>query len=296
MSSVEHPSVRRSVEFMRQQGWTVDVLSVNRQGEIDLNQFNQLLSERTALVTVMLANNETGHLFPLREITRCAHAVGALVHCDAIQAIGKIPVRLNELGVDMASFSAHKFYALKGGGGLYVRKGLNLINLVHGGGQERGRRGGTENVLAIASMGVMAKKRAEIGPQAQRMALLRDEMEAMIQKEIPGVRINGAKAPRLPNTSSLLLENIDGDTLVMALDTRGFALSAGSACSSGSPEPSVALLNMGLSRTEALSSLRVSLGWQTKTQELVAFVEALGDVVARLRRLHIMESCVHDGL
>jgi cysteine desulfurase len=283
VSSVEHPSVRKTAEFLRKQGFTVDFVRVNRSGELDLEHLRALVGDKTLLVSCMLANNETGHLMPLAEVSAIAHASGALVHCDAVQALGKIPLNLRELGVDLASFSGHKFYALKGCGVLYARRGLNLPSLIHGGGQERGRRAGTENLMSIASLGFMCTKGDEIVMQALRVRELRDRMEAMILERIPEVVITGPERPRLPGTSSMSLKGIDGETLLMNLDVRGFAVSTGAACSSGNPEPSPTLLAMGLTREEAQSSLRLSLGWGTTEEEVTRFVSALEEVVQRLR-------------
>lgn len=283
ISSVEHPSVRKTADYLGARGFKVDYVPVTREGSLRVDVLAGLLSDRTALVSIMAANNETGHVFPIQEVARLAHGVGAFVHCDAVQAFGKIPLNLRELGVDLASISGHKFYALKGCGVLYQRKGLSLISQIHGGGQERGRRAGTENILAIASLGFMASRRAEIAGQAERIAALRDGLEDRILNEISDVRITGREGLRLPGTSSLTLAGIDGETLLMNLDVRGFAVSTGAACSSGNPEPSPTLLAMGLSREEAQSSLRLSLGWGTTQEEIDLFIEALKSVVERLR-------------
>ena len=283
ISSVEHPSVRKTAEAMRDLGFSVDLVRVDRNGQIDMDHLRQLVSEKTALVSVMFANNETGHVYPVKEIAQLAHAHGALVHCDAVQALGKQPLNLKELGVDMASFSGHKFYALKGCGVLYTRKGLNLKPLIHGGAQERARRAGTENLLGIASMGYMCGKKEEITAQAQRIGVLRDHMEKRIVASIADAVVMGPGGPRLPNTSSLCLPGVDGETLLMNMDVRGFAVSTGAACSSGNPEPSPTLLAMGLSREEAQSSLRLSLGWVNTLSEVDRFVDELILVVERLR-------------
>ena len=283
VSSVEHPSLMKAAESLRTLGYRVDVVPVDREGRLDFKTLAALLSERTALVSLMLANNETGHIFPVREVAEMAHRFGALVHCDAVQGLGKIPVNLRELGVDLASLSGHKFYALKGCGVLFARKGVNLSSLISGGGQERGRRAGTENILSIASLGFMASRAAEIEPQASRLRALRDQMERRILSSIPDVKITGADGPRLPGTSSLVIEGVDGETLLMNMDVRGFAVSTGAACSSGNPEPSPVLLAMGLSRAEAQSSLRIGLGWETTAEEIDLFIEALQAVVTRLR-------------
>jgi cysteine desulfurase len=283
ISNVEHPSVRKAAEFLRDLGFKLDYVNADREGRMDLDSLRQLVSEQTLFVSVMLANNETGHIYPLKEISEIVHACGAVLHCDSTQALGKVPFNLKELGVDMATISGHKFYALKGAGCLFVRKGINITSLVHGGGQERGRRAGTENTMAIASLGLMCGKADEIELQADRIRDLRDHMEARILKEIEGVTVNGLKGLRLPNTSSLCIDGVDGETLLMNLDVRGFAVSTGAACSSGNPEPSPTLLAIGLSREEAQSSLRLSLGWRNTREEVDSFVGELIAVVGRLR-------------
>lgn len=286
-SSVEHPSVRRTLEWLQTLGAQVDWIPVNRRGELDLDFLDRKLSERTALVTVMAANNETGTLFPIAEIARRAHAVGAWMHTDAVQIFGKLPIDLEEMGVDFASFSAHKFYALKGTGVLFVKKGLPFSPLIWGGGQERHRRGGTENVLGIAALGVVLKSRDRVALESERMARLRDHFEARVLEEIPDCSITAAETPRLPNTSSLVLDGVDGETMLMSLDLKGYAVSTGAACSSGSPEPSPVLLAMGLSRQEAQNSLRVSFGWENTLEQVDAFVETLKQVVQRLRSIEL---------
>lgn len=282
-SAVEHPSVTKTAEYLKSRGAEVEFIRVDREGQIDLQQYESLLNNKTALVSVMLANNETGVIFPIRQMAELAHQHGALFHTDAVQALGKIPVNVHELGVDFASFSAHKFYSLKGCGVLYSRKGNQLESLIHGGAQERHRRGGTENLLSIAALGEMAKRSHEVAAKAQELTLLRNQLEERVKSEISGVRVTAEEAHRLPNTSSMIIEGVDGETLLMNLDIMGFAVSTGAACSSGSPEPSPVLLAMGITRDEAQSSLRVGLGWSTTAEQIDLFIEALKEVVARIR-------------
>lgn len=283
-SNIEHPSVAKTLAHLKSLGAVVHVVSVDREGHMDWEHFNRVLSEKTALVSMMLANNETGLLFPIREIVGKAHAVGAKVHTDAVQALGKIPLNLQELGVDYASFSAHKFYALKGIGLLYVKKGNELRPLIFGS-QERARRGGTENTLGIWSLGFVAAESADLETRILKLKTLRDHLESRILSEIPEVTITHGQAPRLPNTSSMVIPGVDGETLLMSLDVKGYAVSTGSACSSGSPEPSPVLMGIGLRREEAQSSLRVSVGWTTTPDEVNQFVETLKSVVGRVRSL-----------
>lgn len=285
-SSVEHPSVMKTMEHLKALGARVDFIPVNRQGQIDLKFYEEHLSEETALVSVMFANNETGTLFPIKQMAEMAHKKGALFHTDAVQAFGKVPVNLHELNVDFASFSGHKFYSVKGTGVLYSKKGSNVSSLIHGGGQERHRRGGTENTLGIGCLGVVAKRVSLIEEKGRSIAALRDHMEARILAEITDVTITAVESPRLPNTSSLILKGADGETMLMSLDIKGFAVSTGAACSSGNPEPSPVLLAMGLTRGEAQNSLRVSLGWESTLAEVDLFVDTLKTVVDRLRSLN----------
>ena len=290
---LEHPSITKAVEYLRERGLEIQFLSVGRDGQINLEELKELLKTPTALVSVMLANNEVGSIFPIKEITALVHEAGALMHTDAVQALGKIPVNVKDLGVDYASFSAHKMYSLKGSGVLYVKKGSPFVSLIHGGGQERGRRAGTENTLAIASLGFMAKQILSnrigggdsIADKAQQVAQLREYFEKQIQNRLVGVTINAQTSFRLPNTSSLVIENIDGESLLINLDIEGFSVSTGAACSSGNPEPSPTLLAMGLARSEAQSSLRVSFGWSTTREQIDLFIETLIAVVGRLRSL-----------
>ncbi|MEQ1665586.1 MAG: cysteine desulfurase family protein, partial [Bdellovibrionales bacterium] len=283
-SRVEHPSVLKSFADIERLGAKVHYLNVNREGRIDLESYKKLLSKHTALVSVMFANNETGSLFPIAEMVRMAHEVGAKFHTDAVQALGKVALDIHNLDVDFASFSGHKMYSLRGSGVIFSKKGMKLQSLISGGGQERGRRAGTENILAIASLGQVAKEfSAHLSTSSAKMKLLRDEMESLILKKIPDVQFTGVAVERLPNTSSLLIENIDGESLLLNLDLEGFSVSTGAACSSGSMDPSPVLLAMGLTRFEAQKSLRVSLGCDTTSAEIEQFVTALVRIVERLR-------------
>lgn len=285
-SQVEHPSVMQTFRFIESLGARVDYIPVNRQGRLDMEFYRKHLTEHTALVSVMLANNETGTLFPIQEMALMAHKAGALFHSDCVQALGKLPVDLKSLDVDYATFSAHKFYALKGTGALYVKKMAPFQKNIFGGGQERGRRGGTENTLGIAAFGMMVTELSQASKQALVLRELRDHLEKRILSEISDVTVTAAESSRLPNTSSLVIDKVDGETLLMSLDLKGFAVSTGAACSSGNPEPSPVLLAMGLSRTEAQSSLRVSLGWSNTKDQVDLFVDTLAAIVERLRKLH----------
>lgn len=285
-TQVEHPSVMKSMQAIESLGAVVHRIPVSRAGFLDLEFFKKVCGPKTALVSVMLANNETGNIFPIKEMVRISHETGALFHMDGVQGLGKMPLDLKDLNVDYASFSGHKFYALKGTGLLYVKKGTPLQPLIQGGAQERSRRGGTENLLGIVAMGAACDLASEISTQQARLTELRNHMECEILKRISRVTITGGEALRLSNTSSLIIPGVDGETLLMALDIKGFAVSTGAACSSGNPEPSPVLLAMGLSREEAQNSLRVSLGWPTTQQDVETFINELVMTVNRLREIH----------
>lgn len=286
IGATEHPSVKGAANSLKAHGVDVEVIPVNRDGSVDIERYrSQLRPGKTILVSMMMANNETGSLFPIGKMAKLAREAGAIFHSDCVQALGKVPVDVQRMGVDLATFAGHKFYALRGGAALFIRKGVTIENLIHGGGHERARRGGTENTLAIASLGLVCSKAAEVADRAQKMSDLRDQMEATLLKEIPGLSITGAGVHRLPNTSSVVVPGIDGETLLMNLDMSGFSVSTGAACSSGSQEPSPVLMAMGLRRDEAQSSLRISLGWETKKEELDQFCQALMGIVERTKTL-----------
>jgi cysteine desulfurase len=287
-TQVEHPSVIRCFQFLQSLGAQVDFIPVSREGILDIEFLKKSLRpQKTLLVSVMYANNETGNIFPIAEIARLVHEAGALMHSDCVQALGKIPIDLKELELDLASFSAHKFYALKGSGFLFIRKNISLSSQLIGGGQERRRRGGTENILGIRSIGWMAQLLSLLSIKENEMRALRTYTEGRVLQEIKGVTLTGAIGNRLPNTSSFVISDVDGETLLMRLDLAGIAVSTGAACSSGNPEPSPVLLAMGLSRGEAQSSLRISLGWGTTPTEIDLFVERLKKIVIYLREIKL---------
>ncbi|NCN42014.1 cysteine desulfurase [bacterium] len=284
VSAVEHPSVLKTAQFLERSGVQVDVVPVSKEGFLDLEVYQSLLSEKTALVSIMYANNETGCVFPIKDLAKMAHQVGGLFHCDAVQSLGKSLVDLKDWDVDFASVSGHKFYALKGIGLAYIKKGRSLESLIFGGGQERGRRAGTENLIGIASLGLRCENPVT-QEDLQFLKDLRDTFEACVEKEISGVQVVGRESARVPNTSMLILEDVDGETLLMNLDVEGYSVSTGAACSAGNPEPSPGLLAMGFSREEAQSSLRVSFGRGNTLVEVENFVASLKLIVERLRNL-----------
>lgn len=284
-SKVEHPSVMKSMQYLESLGAKVDYIPVNRKGEIDYEFYQEHLSEQTALVSVMSANNETGTIFPIKKMAELAHSRGALFHTDAVQVFGKSFVDLKSLDVDYATFSAHKFYSLKGTGFVYLKKGAPFESLIAGGGQERHRRGGTENTVGIAALGLVLDRLDQLDSEILRMKHMRDYFEQQLLQFIPNVTVTAGESERMCNTSSLVITGVDGETLLMNLDLKGYAVSTGAACSSGNPEPSPVLLAMGLSRAEAQNSLRVSFGWGHQIKDVDQFIQELVQIVQRLRRL-----------
>lgn len=289
MGKLEHPSSHKVVEQLKEQGLILDWIEYRRDGSVDLEDYTEKLSREPHLVSCMLANNETGNIFPIKEMVSLAKAVGSKFHTDAVQALGKMEFSLKDLDVDFASFAGHKFYALKGVGALFSKQGNVLEPLVAGGGQERARRGGTENVPAIASLGVVARLAERQADYIQYVESLRNYLEEELAKNISDISFNGRSNPRVCNTSSVLVSGVDGETLLMNLDMQGIAVSTGAACSSGNPEPSPVLLALGLSREEAQCSMRISLGWGSTKKEVDVFIEKLVPIVDRLRKLKTEE-------
>ncbi|MEZ5403130.1 MAG: cysteine desulfurase family protein [Bryobacteraceae bacterium] len=279
-SAIEHPAVLNAARQLEREGRRVSFVAPGRDGVVDPASVEAAMTPETVLVSVAHANNETGAIQPVADIAVIARARGIAMHSDGVQAAGKIPVDVAALGVDLYSISGHKFHAPKGSGALWVRSGVKLEPLQWGGRHEHGRRPGTENVPGAVAMGAAAAAIADAD-----LAPLRDRLERAILAAIPGVAVNGAGAPRLPNTSNLTFDGIEGEALVIALDLRGFAISSGSACSSGAVEPSHVLLAMGRTPREARSSIRVSLGAGNTREEVDAFVESLSAAVGHLRRL-----------
>ena len=284
VSAIEHPCVAKPAQDLARQGWKLRKLAVDGQGRIDLADAEVALREPTALVSVMLANNETGVIQPVAEIATMAQEKRAWMHTDAVQALGKIAVDFQALGVQAMSLSAHKIYGPKGIGALVVDKRLELKPIIHGGGHEGGMRSGTENVPAIVGFGAaceLAVQRMEA--IAQRARRLRDDAEE--GAAALGAVIFGRGAKRIANTTYFAFPDIDGETLVIELDRAGFALASGAACSSTSTEPSATLLAMGVSLELARGAVRVSFGAQNTAREVEDFLHALGATVSRLRRL-----------
>jgi cysteine desulfurase len=286
VSSVEHPAILKTAKYLATKGLNVFYLPVSKEGAID-DEFlkDHLKKHKVGLVSVMAANNETGVIHPITQLCEMAHSYQSLFHTDAVQLVGKTQLNFAEMNVDLASFSAHKFYSLKGAGVLYCRKGIALESLIHGGGQERSRRAGTENILAIACMKFMIERLDQLEAKLAHVEGLRDYFELEIQKAIPGIEVTAKSQKRLVNTSHLVVKDTDGENLLMNLDLAGFEVSTGAACSAGSPEPSAALLAMGYHRSEAQSSLRVSFGKNNTMPEVQRFIETLKQVIPHLRAI-----------
>jgi cysteine desulfurase len=287
-TAIEHPAVLAACAQLEREGVEVTRLPVGSAGVLDPESVRHGLRPETVLVSVMHANNELGTIQPIAEIARITGEAGVVLHVDGVQALGKIPVDVKALGADLYSMSAHKLYGPKGVGALYVRKGTKIATLTFGGHHERDRRPGTENVPAIVGFGAAAELAARnLAADGERIAELRDRLETAVLDRIAETGINGARAERTPNTTNLYFDGIDGEALVIALDLRGFAVSTGSACSSGAVTPSHVLTAIGLSAERARASIRFSLGNSTTAQQVDALIEALEASVVHLRRISV---------
>ncbi len=285
-STIEHPAVLNACAALEAEGVSVSYVPVDGDCAVDPDAVRRAIRPDTVLISVMHVNNETGTVQPIPEIAAIAREYGILMHSDGVQAVGRVSVNVRELGVDLYSLSAHKIYAPKGTGALYVRKGVQLAPVQFGGRHEQGRRAGTENVPGAVAMGTASQWIVQHGTQeCERLRILRDQLESEVLSRIPNVKINGAGPDRAPNTSNICFEGIEGEALVIALDLHGFAVSSGAACSSGAVEPSHVLTAMGLTRQQAKSSLRFSLGRSNTPDDVSALADALHTSVARLRRL-----------
>jgi cysteine desulfurase len=282
VSAVEHPAVLNAAKALLASGFTVELVRVTPEGRLDLEDLRARVDETTALVSVMLANNETGVLQPVAEAAALARARGALVHCDAVQAAGKVAVDVDALGCDLLSLSAHKIYGPQGVGALYVRRGTPMEALLRGGSQERNRRAGTENVTGAVGFGSAAEiARAELDRELARLAGLRDQLEERLLR-LAGAQVNGG-GPRVPTTTNVSFAGAEAEGLLMALDLAGIAVSTGAACAAGAAEPSHVLLAMGLPRERVQASLRFSLGRGSSGRDLERSALEVESAVARHR-------------
>jgi cysteine desulfurase len=285
-SAIEHEAVLNTFKALARHGWRTTLLPVDQTGVMSPDRLREALTDDTGLVSIMHANNEIGTIQPIAELARLAHARGALVHTDAVQSVGKIGVDVRALGVDLLSLSAHKFNGPKGAGAVWIKRGTRMQPILTGGKHERSRRAGTENVPAIVGMGVAARLAvAKLETEAARLQALRDRLEDGILARVPGTAVNGTPSARVPNTSNISFDRVEAESLLIALDLEGIAVSTGSACSSGTLEPSHVLRAMGFPPHRAQNSLRFSLGLFSTEQEVDLVVDALPRLVEKLRSL-----------
>ena len=295
-TQIEHHALLHTCEYLEKEGFEVTYLPVDEYGMVSLEDIKNAITDKTILISIMYANNEIGTIQPIAEIGKLAKEKGIYFHTDAVQAVGSVKIDVKEENIDMLSLSAHKFYGPKGIGALYVRKGIKLFNLVHGGAQERGRRAGTENVPGIIGLAKAIELATEdLEEQSSRLIALRDRLVNGIMDEIPYTRLNGHPEKRLPGNTSFCFRYIEGEALLLNLDMKGIAGSSGSACTSGSLDPSHVLLAIGLPHEIAHGSLRLSLG-NINTEEDVDYVlEVLPEIIDRLRQMSPLYEKVKGG-
>jgi len=285
-SAIEHEAVLNTLKALARRGWRPTLLPVGTSGVVDVDALRAALTDETALVSVMHANNEIGTVQPIAALARLAHERGALFHTDAVQSAGKLPVDVEALGVDLLAVSAHKFNGPKGVGAIWIKRGTRMLPILTGGKHERNRRAGTENVPGIVGMGVAARAAvAKLEPESVRLAALRDRLEAGILSRVPATAVNGAGSTRVPNTTNISFDRVEAESLLIALDLEGIAVSTGSACSSGTLEPSHVLRAMGLPVHRTQNSLRFSLGLFSTEAEVDRVLDVIPGVVEKLRSL-----------
>ena len=285
-TKIEHHAILHTAEYLEKQGYDVTYLDVDEDGLVDTDELEKAIRPETILISVMFANNEIGTVQPIKEIGRIAKEHGILFHTDAVQAFGQIPIQVDGLGIDMLSASGHKLNGPKGIGFLYIRKGVKIRSFIHGGAQERRRRAGTENVPGIIGLGTAAKRAARtMEERAERESALRDYLISRVMAEIPHTKLNGHATKRLPNNANFSFRFVEGEALLLNLDMKGICASSGSACTSGSLDPSHVLLAIGLPHEIAHGSLRLTLGEDTVKEEIDYVVDALKEIVKRLREM-----------
>lgn len=286
-SNIEHSAVLQACRALEAEGWDVTYVPVGPDGLLNPDAVAEALRPDTALVSIMLANNEIGTIQPLAAISRLCRERGIVVHTDAVQAVGQIPVDVNELGVDLLTLSAHKIYGPKGVGALYVRHGTKLTALSYGGSHERQRRAGTENVPGIVGFGVAARlARENLQGRQKHLRQLRDRFIAGVLETVPGSKLNGAREPRLPGNANITFSGVSGEPLLINLDMKGIAVSAGSACASGSLEPSPVILALGQDKEEAMGAIRFTFGQDNTDDDVDYVLKELPPIVERLRKLN----------
>ena len=283
-TTVEHHAVLHTCEFLEKQGFMVTYVPVDEFGMVNPEDIEKAITDKTILVSVMFANNEIGTINPIKEIGAICRKKGVYFHTDAVQAAGAVEINVDEMNIDLLSMSAHKFHGPKGVGALYIRKGIKIDNLIHGGAQESGRRATTENVAGIIGMAQALSEACEnMEEKTKKLTVMRDYIIDTVLREIPYTRLNGHREKRLPNNTSFCFRYIEGESLLLSLDMLGFVVSSGSACTSGSLDPSHVLLGIGLPHEIAHGSLRVSLSEFTTQEEIDSFLKALPPIVQRLR-------------
>lgn len=285
-TKVEHPAVLNTCKALVKEGFEVTYLDVDADGLLNLDALKAAITPKTILISVMYANNETGVVFPIKEIGEIAKERGVTFHTDAVQAAGKIPIDVQKLNVDLLTISGHKLYAPKGMGALFVKRGVRLVPLITGGHHERNRRGGTENVAGIAALGKAAEiAMRDMEKEGAQLLALRNRLEKGLGERIPHIKINGAIDKRLPNTSNISFEFVEGESLLLNLDMKGIAASSGSACTSGSLEPSHVMLAMSLSHEMSHGSVRFSLGKMNTVEDIDYLIEIMPPIVERMRSM-----------
>lgn len=285
-SRVEHPAVLNLCRHLNKNGYELTEIPVDKKGNINLDDVEAAITDNTAVVSIMYANNETGVIFPIEEIGKIVKSKGVVFHCDAVQAVGKLPLDMSRSTIDLLALSGHKLHAPKGIGALYIRKGTKLTPFIMGGHQERGRRAGTENVPYIIGLGKAAElARVHIDDENTRVKALRDRLEQEIIKRCPDTQINGGRENRLPNTTNISFEYVEGESILLMLSDKGIAASSGSACTSGSLEPSHVLRAMGIPFTFVHGSLRLSLSRYNNEEDVDYIIEHLPPIIKRLREI-----------
>ncbi|MGN0167394.1 MAG: cysteine desulfurase NifS [Acetatifactor sp.] len=285
-TKIEHHAILHTCEYLEKRGFEVTYLKVDKDGLVDLEELKSAIRPDTILISVMFANNEIGTIEPIKEIGAIAKERGVLFHTDAVQAFGQVPINVDEMNIDMLSASGHKLNGPKGIGFLYIRSGLKLRSFIHGGGQERSRRAGTENVPGIVGLGAAAERAFRIMEEKTKKELeLRDYLISRIEKEIPYCRLNGHRTRRLPGNVNFSFLYIEGESMLIMLDMKGICASSGSACTSGSLDPSHVLLAIGLKHEEAHGSLRMTLSEENTKEEIDIVVDNLKRIVAKLREM-----------
>lgn len=295
-SKIEHPCILETAKCLQDRGIHISYLDADCLGKVNIEQLKEMLTEGTGLVSVMMANNEIGTMQDIKEIAQIAHQKGALCHTDAVQAVGKIPVNVKDLNIDFLTLSAHKIYGPKGIGALYVKKGMLFCPLIRGGHQEKGRRAGTENTLGIIGFGKAIEMRSiEMEKEEKRLRKLRTLLKDTIEKKIPDTRFNGHPTDSLAGTLNLSFDGAEGEAILLYLDLKGIAVSTGSACASGSLDPSHVLLATGMQAERAHGSIRISLGRENTEEEVKYLIDVLPDVIKKIRKMSTIYTGKNNG-